>query len=99
MYERCPSGCAYSGSNNVDDVAVHVGNSGGSVADVKSKLPNELGIYDMSGNRFEWTNSLASGKAMQRGGSFTSGANNVRIVTSSIGGVYNFNTNMGFRVV
>jgi len=46
----------YSGSNNIDDVAWYVGNSGNKIHPVGTKLPNELGIYDMSGNMSEWCN-------------------------------------------
>ena len=44
----------YSGSNNADDVAWHDGNSSYRTHDVGTKAPNELGIYDMSGNVYEW---------------------------------------------
>ena len=44
----------YSGSNNLDIVAWHCGNSGSVTHDVGKKAPNELGIHDMSGNVFEW---------------------------------------------
>lgn len=44
----------YSGSNNIDDVAWYDGNSGGLTHPVRTKQPNELGIYDMSGNVWEW---------------------------------------------
>lgn len=43
-------GYLYSGSNNVDDVAWHTNNSGRLSQPVATKAPNELGIYDMSGN-------------------------------------------------
>ena len=46
----------YSGSNNINDVAWYYGNSGNTTHDVASKQPNELGIYDMSGNVWEWCN-------------------------------------------
>ena len=44
----------YSGSNNPDDVAWYSGNSNYTTHPVKTKLPNEIGIYDMSGNVSEW---------------------------------------------
>ena len=49
-------GYKYSGSNNIDEVAWYDGNSGFKYHSVGEKLPNELGIYDMSGNVFEWCN-------------------------------------------
>lgn len=47
-------GYKYSGSNNIDDVSWYKGNSGSNTHAVKTKSPNELGIYDMSGNVLEW---------------------------------------------
>lgn len=47
-------GYQYSGSNKLDDVAWYIDNSSIQTHDVATKQPNELGVYDMSGNVREW---------------------------------------------
>ena len=47
-------GYKYSGSNTIDDVAWYKSNSKRKTHPVATKSPNELGIYDMSGNVYEW---------------------------------------------
>ena len=47
-------GYTYAGSNDLKEVAWYNGNSGNTLHAVAQKKPNELGIYDMSGNAWEW---------------------------------------------
>lgn len=83
-------GYEYSGSNNIDEVAWYDKNSyycGSSSQNsnhpdygphnVKTKRPNELGIYDMSGNVGEWCEDLHNTSSLERvcrGGSWLNDA-------------------------
>ena len=49
-------GYKYSGSNDINEVAWYSGNASSKTHPVAQKLPNELGLYDMSGNVQEWCN-------------------------------------------
>ena len=47
-------GYRYSGSYNLDEIGWHVGNTHRNKKEVGTKKPNELGLYDMTGNVNEW---------------------------------------------
>jgi sulfatase modifying factor 1 len=51
---RLGRSCAYAGSDLWEEVGWLSQNSGGQPQPVKAKKPNELGLYDMTGNVWEW---------------------------------------------
>ncbi|MGN1239030.1 MAG: formylglycine-generating enzyme family protein, partial [Muribaculaceae bacterium] len=85
----------YSGSSSLDQVGWNTGNSGYTSNLVKQKQPNELGIYDMSGNVWEWCSdrydlyssvyqvdpigALSGDNRVLRGGAWNCNASNCRI--------------------
>jgi len=56
----------YSGGGSVDQVAWYGSNSGGSTHLVGSKAANGLGIYDMSGNIWEWCEDIYASDAYSK---------------------------------
>ena len=90
----------YAGSNIIDDVAWYKNNSGSKTHEVKGKEPNELGLYDMSGNVREWCWGFGdSGGCCVRGGDWLYSE---ALCTVSYRGAYNAYDRrefVGFRVV
>ena len=88
----------FSGSNLVEHVAWYSGNSEETTHRVGTKLPNELGIHDMSGNVGEWCFSLKDELKKFRGGSWLNSEGSVLISTCGITSPSDHSSSIGFRL-
>jgi formylglycine-generating enzyme required for sulfatase activity len=105
----------FAGSNTIGDVAWYKDNSGSKTLPVGQKQANELGLYDMSGNVWEWcqdwweryssgsqTDPVGPGKGSRRvlrGGCWRDPASLCRVAIRGIGTPTRAYDILGFRVV
>ncbi|HOD55262.1 MAG TPA: formylglycine-generating enzyme family protein, partial [Candidatus Cloacimonadota bacterium] len=105
----------YSGSNTIEYVAWLYDNSSNMTQAVGSKAPNELGIFDMSGNVFEWcwdwiatypsgsytnpTTTISPYYRTKRGGSWDVDESYCQVSNRCDGNIDDRYSNNGFRVV
>ena len=108
------NGYTYSGSDSLENVAWY-GNPNDETHNIKEKKPNELGLYDMSGNVYEWcwdycgdytsssqTNPIGPSTGMYRiirGGNWRGEADGCRVANRTIVNPARTFNNIGFRVV
>lgn len=92
----------YSGSDDIASVAWYASNSGNQTHDVMTKAPNRLGLYDMSGNVWEWCwnqYSDSSSERVTRGGGLNCVATYGDVSARLIYYAFYTSNSHGFRVV
>lgn len=103
-------GFKYSGSNDPNEVSWHDKSSDEKTHPVGQKKPNEVGLFDMSGNVYEWCNTTCipypnckvadcGNSLVIRGGSYGSDPGNLRLANRSFWRPDKNKSTVGFRIV
>ena len=89
----------YSGGNNIEDVSWCKFNSNDRSQPVGLKIANELGIYDMSGNVYEFCSGIQDSMIILKGGSWANSGVGCRVSDHVISKFDFWDDNIGFRCI
>lgn len=89
----------YSGSNNIEKVSWCKFNSNDKPQPVGLKIANELGIYDMSGNVYEFCSGVKDSMIVLKGGSWANSGVGCRVSDHVVSKVDFWDDNIGFRCI
>ena len=90
---------AYSGNSLLEPVAWCKYNTNGMTEPVGLKIPNELGLFDMSGNVFEYCSSTNDSMIVLKGGSWANSGVGCRVADEVVSSIHHWDDNIGFRIV
>ena len=89
----------YAGSNEINEVAWYSENSYEKTHPVAQKKENEYGLYDMTGNVWEWCWDSRDGNRYSRGGGWGNSSDKCKVSISNYDYAYSQYSNFGFRIV
>jgi serine/threonine protein kinase len=89
----------YSGSNDINKVAWYSGNSNKTTHEVGKRDPNNWGLFDITGNVWEWCQDLKENKYILRGGAWGYNPSNKSLGGTIVRSPDESDNDYGFRLI